>query len=365
MRKSINLIILAIAGFSLHGCAWLQQKDLAPPNVARQILITIAVENQQSATLMGYQASGSVAIQNKPSTARKNAEKIAESIARKHRLKIVGMWPIAALGVECVVLEVADNRTTEQVLFELRSEKQIESLQNVSSYKLMAYNDPYFHLQNTVSIDGLEQVHELATGKGVVVGIIDTGLDSTHPELASKIIYKNNFVAHDQRMFDGDPHGTAVAGVIAATANNDVGIVGVAPDVKLVALKACWYEPQARVSRCDSFSLIKALVKTLELDPDILNLSLTGPPDALIAKLIQKASQQGMIIVSAVDPSAGAKNSFPANMREVISVVAPPVVQAHSSLSQSFLAPGIDILTTAPEAGYAFWPPLMYLGLRL
>lgn len=352
MQQSAKLVIIAIIMHTFSGCAWMRPHDPVAANIDRQIMITIGVADQQPVHLMGYRGPDNAsAQQSKPWI---NVKKIARFIARKYALKVISIWPIEALGIECVVFEIKDDRTTAQVLAALSKETQIESMQTISSYRLLAYNDPYFHLQNTVTIDGLEQVHEWATGKGVVVAIIDTGLDTRHPELQSKIVYKGNFVAHDQQQFDDDEHGTAVAGVIAATANNDVGIVGMAPDVKLMALKACWHEDNGSSSRCDSFSLVKALVKTLELDPDIVNLSLTGPPDSLIARLIKQASEQGMIIVSAVDQAVGIKHSFPANMLEVIAVTAPPIGHADASYGLSFLAPGMDILTTAPGSGYAF-----------
>jgi len=352
MIQSARLIIILIILHTLSGCAWLRPQDPVAANIERQIMITIRVDSQQTLHVMGYQADNDATAEQ--TAVEINVEKVAKYIARKHNLKVVSIWPIEALGIECVVLEIKDDRTSDQVLAVLANEKQIESMQTVSSYKLLTYNDPYFHLQNTVNIDGLEQIHEWATGKGVKVAIIDTGLDTTHPELQSKVVYKGNFVAHDQHQFDEDEHGTAVAGVIAATANNDLGIVGMAPDVKLMALKACWHEAKGSGSRCDSFSLTKALVKTLELDPDIVNLSLAGPADPLIARLVRKASEQGMIIVSAVDQAVGIKNSFPANMVEVIAVTAPPIGQSDPASGLSFLAPGIDILTTAPGSGYAF-----------
>jgi subtilisin family serine protease len=352
MRQSAKLIIIAIILHTFSACAWLRPQDPVAPDIAKQIMITIAIGDQQSVHLMGYQAEDEATTESTGKVI--DVEKIARSIAKEHGLKLVSISPIEVLGVQCVVLEIKDERTTEQVLAALGNEKLIESMQTVSSYKLLTYNDPYFHLQSTVSIDGLEQVHEWATGKGVVVAIIDTGLDTRHPELQSKIVYSGNFVSHDQQKFDDDEHGTAVAGVIAATANNDLGIVGMAPDVKLMALKACWHENKGSSSRCDSFSLVKALVKALELEPDILNLSLSGPIDPLIARLVKRASGQGMIIVGAVDQAVGMKHSFPANMVEVIAVTAPPIGHLDSSWGVSFLAPGIDILTTAPGSAYAF-----------
>jgi subtilisin family serine protease len=120
----------------------------------------------------------------------------------------------------------------------------------------------------------------------VTVAIIDTGVDVGHPDLDRHTISQRNFVNTDSREFKLDRHGTEVAGVIGAVADNGVGIVGIAPDARLLALKACW-QPSAGASRavCNSFTLAQALEATIVAHADIVNLSLAGPPDPLLARL--------------------------------------------------------------------------------
>jgi subtilisin family serine protease len=165
-------------------------------------------------------------------------------------------------------------------------------------------------------------------------------------------VYSRNLVDHDQASFDGDEHGTAVAGVIASAANNDLGIVGVAPDVQLMVFKACHQEKASRRTSCDSVSIIKALGDVLVQQPDILNLSLSGPRDGIIERLLREVYRKNIVLVGAVDESGGLAESFPANMEEVIAVGT--VINLRDEFTTVLLAPGTDMLTTAPGATYGF-----------
>ncbi len=66
-------------------------------------------------------------------------------------------------------------------------------------------------------------------GERVRVAVIDTGVDAAHPDFGGRVVVQRNFVDADARRFGQDRHGTAVAGIISAAANNKLGIVGVAP----------------------------------------------------------------------------------------------------------------------------------------
>ena len=104
------------------------------------------------------------------------------------------------------------------------------------------YNDPYFSLQKGVGEIHVPEAQRWSKGRGVTIAVIDTGVDTQHPELSGRVKLTRNFVDNDAERFRMDRHGTAIAGVIAALTNNGQGIVGVAPAADLLALKACWQE---------------------------------------------------------------------------------------------------------------------------
>lgn len=330
---------------------WLAGCGSAPltPEEAMDKRVLLTVADAGPPLVNGYAAD------TYPGLARirkNNVEPVVSKILSLHRLKKISQWSIKALGIEAIVAEIRGNRTVDEVVKALARDERVESVQPVRTYDLLTYNDPYFHLQNaSVRGEQIERIHDLTTGKDVVVAVVDTGVDRQHPELVDRIILSRNFVDHDQAHFDNDEHGTSVAGVIGATANNDIGIVGVAPEAKLMVLKACWQDSRTRRARCDSYSIMKAMVEALKQQPDVLNLSLAGPQDPLIERLIRAAAERGIIVVAAIDSKQS--NPFPASMPEVIAVSAP--VQSGIELpSNGLLAPGTDVLTTTPGATYAF-----------
>ena len=352
--KSMVLCSLLVAG-----CTSL---DTRPPKeqMARQVVFTVSAEPGQE--VIGFAKAGLDQMADPKGIKIQIAVK---DILRLHNLRKIAEWPIKSLGLQAVVAEIGKKIKLSDLISALSRDKRVETVEPVKSYKLHTYNDPYFELQNTVNNDDIEHIHKLATGKDVVVGVIDTGVDRDHPELKDRIIYSRNFVSHDQNRFDQDEHGTAVAGIIGSAANNDLGIVGVAPDVKLMAFKACWHDTLTQAASCDSVSLMKALMAVLKQQPDILNLSLSGPSDPLIMSLLKAASDRGIVLVSARDDRR--RNSFPASMPEVIGVGTPLGISHAASVpirvsgsgetiddTSGVLAPGTDILTTTPGATYAF-----------
>lgn len=326
--------------FIIAGCASTPPVDIYASNV----VFTVPLTQPGSELATGFAPNASMIEQP--------GQNLIQAVLRFHGLKKVSQFTIQALNVEAVVAEFGPGRNLDDVVSGLSSDNRVESVQSVKPYTLMSYNDPYFALQNTVNGDRIDSIHQISTGKNVVVGILDTGVDRWHPELIDKIVYTRNLVDHDQDSFDSDEHGTAVAGVIASAANNDLGIVGVAPDVQLMVFKACHQEKASRRTSCDSVSIIKALGDVLVQQPDILNLSLSGPRDAIIERLLGAVYRNGTVLVGAVDESSGLAESFPANMEEVIAVGT--ALNLEDGFTRVLLAPGTDMLTTAPGGTYGF-----------
>ena len=326
--------------FIIAGCASTPPLDIYASNV----VFTVPYAQSGNQLTSGFTQDASV---DEPA-----AQNLIQAVLRFHGLTKVSQFTIQALKVEAVVAEFGPSRNLDDVVSALSADNRVQSVQSVKPYTLMSYNDPYFALQSTVNGDQIDSIHQISTGKNVVVGIVDTGVDRWHPELINNIVYTKNLVDSDQDSFDNDEHGTAVAGVIASAANNDLGIVGVAPDVKLMVFKACHQEKTSRRTSCDSLSIIKALSDVLVQQPDILNLSLSGPRDAIIERLLREVYRNGIVVLGAVDESRGLAESFPANMEEVIAVGT--AINIGGGFTDVLLAPGTDMLTTAPGATYGF-----------
>jgi subtilisin family serine protease len=181
------------------------------------------------------------------------------------------------------------------------------------------------------------------------VAIIDTGFDFEHPDLAGRTQLMRNYIDDDAREFRNDRHGTQVAGLIAASANNGIGIVGVAPEVKLLAFKACWQPSPSSAGRCNSFTLAQALADALAAKAQVVNLSLVGPSDPLLEALVGKAVEAGIIVVGAVseDPRFG----FPGKLPRVLAVAESEGTYPDSDFLR---APARDIVTLVPNGHYDF-----------
>jgi subtilisin family serine protease len=152
----------------------------------------------------------------------------------------------------------------------------------------------------------------------------------------------------DNSPYAAEVHGTAVAGIIAARGNNGVGMVGVAPGATLLALRACW--PKTRdgeAAVCNSFTLAKALQYALNERAQVINLSLTGPRDRLLERLLAVAAERSVVVVGAAAPTPA---GFPSASASVIAVSASP----HGGTASTLIAPGTHVLSTLPGAAWGF-----------
>jgi subtilisin family serine protease len=285
-------------------------------------------------------------------------------LAQTYRLRTIFSWTMASIGEHCVVFEVPRGRTVPDMVRRLASDPRIGMAQPLQTFETQAAaGDPYAHLQHGSQALRVDQAHRLATGKGVRVAVIDTGVDFDHPDLRARVVKANNFVDVGEGTFTADVHGTAVAGLIAASANNDVGIVGVAPGAELYALKACWPRaPGSREAECNSYTLAKAVDFAIVQGAQVLNFSLGGPEDPLLGKLVGAALSRGIVVVAADGGAPG--RSFPATYKGVLGVLgcddlkgglAQPAARSPVSAGDALAAPAIDILSTAPHNAYDFF----------
>lgn len=276
---------------------------------------------------------------------RASRELIGARLAKKHGVKFVGFWPMPEIGLDCLIMEATKAQEVRAVIDEIESDKEVAWAEPVATYESLSagvYNDPLFATAPAAVQWHLAELHQSATGKGVTIAVVDSGIDGGHPDLLGQIKLNRNFV--QGRTLSAESHGTGVAGVIGAKANNLQGIVGVAPNARLLGLRACWQTDKR--SLCDSLSLAKALHFAIEKNADILNLSLTGPQGKLLTQLIAKAITNGSVVVAAVDPAV-LGGGFPASSKGVVAVTDNKAVMSNKG---GYRAPGNDIPTTQPNS---------------
>jgi len=276
-------------------------------------------------------------------TARVARRRLALELAAAHGLRLVNAWPMPAIGVDCFVMEEAGGAPLGPTLAALARDPRVLWAQQLNLYEGMDGGDPLLRVQPASRDWRLAAVHRASTGREVAIAVIDSGVDAGHPDLQGQVTARENFV--DAYPDASEAHGTAVAGIIAARAGNGVGIAGIAPDARLMALRACWERSGAPVL-CNSFTLGRALNHALAHDARIINLSLAGPPDRLLQSLLDAALARGIAVVAAIDPRR-ADGGFPASHPGVIGVAQAGTAGA---LAGALRAPGMDVPTCVPGA---------------
>jgi subtilisin family serine protease len=188
-------------------------------------------------------------------------------------------------------------------------------------------------------------------GAGVIVAVIDTGIDVTHPELVGHLwtdpdsgIHGWNVVSNSSDVTDASGHGTAVAGIIAA-ARDGRGIEGVAPGARIMAVKVGDREQGINLD-----DVARAIAWAVQHGASVINLSLSSDsaPQSLL-EAIDYARRNGVIIVAAAGNAGTNTSDLPGGLPGVIRVgaVGPDGrVPDFSNLHPDVVAPGVLVLTT-------------------
>ncbi|HJF32791.1 MAG TPA: S8 family peptidase [Sporosarcina psychrophila] len=199
-------------------------------------------------------------------------------------------------------------------------------------------------------------------GKGITVAVLDTGCDSSHPDLQKQIIGGRNFTdddgGHPDIFKDYNGHGTHVAGTIAAQ-ENDNGVIGVAPEASLLIIKVLNKKGSGQYDW-----IIDGINYAIEQKVDIISMSLGGPTDIPeLYQAVKKAIANNILVVCAAGNEGDNNDStdefaFPGSYNEVISVGAINFERRSSEFTNShneidLVAPGEGIVSTYLNGKYA------------
>lgn len=182
---------------------------------------------------------------------------------------------------------------------------------------------------------------------------MDSGINKDHEDLEGLVVKEYNAISPNEPVIDDFGHGTAIAGIIGAQ-NNEVGIIGVSPNVQIYSVKVLDERGKGNIE-----ALIRGVEWAIENKVNVINVSFgmsSNKPE--LRKIIDKAIDSGIIVVAAAGNKYGMKVDFPAGYADVLSVTAInknyKVNPAYSASGKiDFSLPGISCLTTSKDGKYA------------
>jgi len=206
-----------------------------------------------------------------------------------------------------------------------------------------------------------EQAWDVTTGNPeVVVAVLDTGIDASHPDLAGKLLSGYDVLNDDSNPEDDSGHGTHNAGIIGAASDNGVGVAGVAWGARIMPLKVLnsnGVGPDSVIAR--------GIVYAADRGAKIINMSFGSKTSSQsLVRAISYAHDKGVLLVAAAGNSANLDNAaiYPACFEQVLAVGAMDEADEASDFSQhrpyvAVSAPGVNITSTfwrgAGSGGYA------------
>jgi subtilisin family serine protease len=328
LRAALLLVLLAAMPLQAHAA------EKEAPRILMMLRLAPAHFRAGSGYGGGYGEDQSAAARRR----------IASAVAKRNGLHLAGNWPMPIIGVDCFILTVPKGRAPADAAAQVARDPAVEWSEPIETFEAQGDptpNDPLYPAQPVARAWHLAMLHRTATGRGARIAVIDSQVDARHPDLAGQVAVERNFV--DGANVAAERHGTGIAGVIAARPDNGVGIVGIAPGARLLALRACAEQGAGAATLCDSLSLARALSFAVEQRADVINLSLAGPPSRLLETLLRIGVARGATVVAAYDPKLPG-GGFPASMPGVVAVAESAVGQAGGP----YAAPGRDIPTTQP-----------------
>ena len=271
-----------------------------------------------------------------------------DALARRHQLNREESQAFNLSGTTMFRWTIPDGRNVSAVIRSLEADSQILSVQ--PNYRYMLQQSKTGEgIQYSVEKLNLPRAHQIARGDRVLVAVIDSGIDESHPELRGAV----------EDMFDpagGDgaahAHGTSIAGAIVSHSK----LTGVAPRARILAVRA--FDPTSGTAEGTTFNILKGLEWATSKGARVINMSFAGPHDPIMARALSAANKKGIVLIAAAG-NAGAKSPplFPASDPNVIAVTA---TDSEDRLFQgsnrghhiAVAAPGVNVLLPTPDGNY-------------
>jgi len=276
-----------------------------------------------------------------------------EQIARRFRLTVMSAQPIGILGRTVYTFNLPEGLLVREVIRQFEGAK-IGAVQPNYTYVFAqdqsapspepTAGDP---AQYVIEKFHLGDSHRLTMGDNVTVAVIDSEIDTRHPDIAGVVTERYDAGCGAKAP---DAHGTGMTGAIASRRN----LLGVAPNVKVIAICAFGGDATAEST---SIKIIKSLDYAIGHGARVIDMSFAGPRDPALAQALQIAREKGVVLIGAAG-NAGPKSPplYPGADPNVIAVTATDdrdrlFKGANQGKYVAVAAPGVDILVPAPGEG--------------
>ncbi|MGC8834061.1 MAG: S8 family serine peptidase [Armatimonadota bacterium] len=213
-------------------------------------------------------------------------------------------------------------------------------------HELLIPNDPLFSRQWHLSLVDCPGAWDIATGSSdIIIAILDTGIDLTHPEFTGKLVAGYNALTQTGSPVDNRGHGTHVAGIAAALTNNGIGVAGVSWGARIMPIKVL-----DTGGRGSDSTIARGINWAIDNGAKVINLSLGGTSYSnTVYNSVQRARRSGVLLFAAAgnDYLSGNPRLYPAAYDGVVAVGATDNLDRRASYSQTgdyiqFVAPGGD-----------------------
>lgn len=256
-------------------------------------------------------------------------------------------------GLNAQVYELSDGVDEVKVLEKLKRDRRFKAAELDRLVEpAQTVTDPAFNNSWALPKIQAPTAWDLATGDGVTIAILDTGVDSTHPDLAANMIPGWNIYSNNEDTSDVYGHGTKVAGAAAAAANNGTGSVGVAWNARILPVRISMPDGRAYLS-----DIARGIYWAADNGAKVANLSYGGVDSITVQSAANYMRSKGGVVVMSAGNS-GTLNSFPPS-EAIVVASATDRNDARASWSSygpyvDVAAPGVSIYTTTRGGGYAY-----------
>lgn len=270
-------------------------------------------------------------------------------------------------GIQTTTVDVPKGRE-QAIVTKLSNNPAVEYAEVDTLYQAVT-NDPYYAnqygLENTgqtiggkvglvdADIDAPEAWVK-STGNGVKVAVLDTGIDLDHEDISAKVVASQNY-STSTTLDDKYGHGTHVAGIIAASKDNTLGVTGVCPDCQIMNVKVLGDNGSGALS-----AIANGITWAADNGAKVINMSLGSTTSATtLSSAVSYAWKKGVVIVAAAGNNGVKSQFYPAAYTNVIAVAATDNRDVKASFSNygstwvDVAAPGVNIFSTIPNHPYA------------